>query len=302
MAEYRVAERRLVIAAGLTIVIFAIEVAGGLISNSLALLSDAGHAFIDVLALLLGWFGVRQAERASTPRMTYGYHRVGVLIAIVNALTLVVIVGGILYEAYRRFQAPPPVQGISMLVVAAIGLGVNISVIFMLKAHQKENLTVRSAFFHVLGDTVSSIGVVIGGVIISFTGLLWVDPAISLFIAFIIALSAWGILREGLAIFLEASPKNINMNSLVEDLSSIPEVKGIHDLHVWSITPGLSALTCHVLIEDLPASRMMLMQRQISDLLLTKFNIQHTTIQFECEACDPSTTFCILPHGKHQQQ
>ncbi len=191
------------------------EVAGGLLSNSLALLSDAGHVFADVIALSLSWYGVRQAERPSSAHMTFGYHRVGVIIAIVNTIGIFAIAAVIFYEAYRRLQRPPEVNSLLMLSVAIVGLGVNLLVAFWLRREQRGNINVRSAFWHALGDALASIGVIIGGVIMLLTGWFWLDPAISVLIGFIIVLAAWRILKEGLSVLL--SEQNIHFAGLVAD-------------------------------------------------------------------------------------
>jgi len=181
----------------LTGFILVAEVAGGLISNSLALLSDAGHVFADILALSLSWYGVRQAERPPSKRMTFGYHRVGVIVAIVNAVSIFAIAAFIFYEAYQRFQQPPEINSLLMLLVAIVGLAVNAFVAFWLRREQHGNLNVRSAFWHALGDALASIGIIIGGIIILLTGWFVVDPIISVLIGLVIILAAWRILREG---------------------------------------------------------------------------------------------------------
>ena len=179
----------------LTGFILVAEVAGGLMSNSLALLSDAGHVFADILALSLSWYGVRQAERPPSARMTFGYHRVGVIVAIVNAVSIFAIAAFIFYEAYQRFQQPPEINSLLMLLVAIVGLAVNAFVAFWLRREQHGNLNVRSAFWHALGDALASIGIIIGGIIILLTGWFVVDPIISVLIGLVIILAAWRILR-----------------------------------------------------------------------------------------------------------
>lgn len=278
----------------LTGFILIIEVVGGLLSNSLALLSDAGHVFADVVALSLSWYGVRQAERPSSSRMTFGYHRVGVVIAIVNAISIFAIALVILYEAYRRLQQPPEVNSLLMLSVAVVGLGANALVVLWLRRDQRTNLNVRSAFWHSLGDALASIGVIIGAAIMLLTGWFWVDPIISVLIALIITLAGWRILREGLRVILEATPRHVDITGMLNTLSQIPGVRDVHDVHVWSISPELNAMSCHVLIDDLSTSQAATIRERIEDVLRQQFQIKHTTLQMECQLCSPNDVFCNL--------
>lgn len=286
----------------LTASILVIEVVGGLLSNSLALLSDAGHVFADLLALSLSLYGVIQAKRPASQRMTFGYHRVGVVIAIVNALSIFAIAGFILYEAYSRFVQPPEVKSLLMLSAAAIGLGVNIFVALWLRTEQRENLNVRSAFWHAAGDALASIGVIIGGIIMLLTGWFWVDPIVSALISVIIFIAAWQILKEGLHVLLEATPSGVDISTMMDALGRIPGVKEVHDLHVWSISPGLHAMSSHVLIDDLSISEAASIREQIEDILQQRFNIEHTTIQMECQQCETNDVFCTLTSGSHDKE
>jgi cobalt-zinc-cadmium efflux system protein len=282
----------------LTGFILVAEVAGGLISNSLALLSDAGHVFADIVALSLSWYGVRQAERPPSTRMTFGYHRVGVIVAIVNAVSIFAIAAFILYEAYQRFQQPPEVNSLLMLLVAIVGLAVNAFVAFWLRREQQGNLNVRSAFWHALGDALASIGVIIGGIIMLFTGWFLVDPIISVLIGFVIILAAWRILREGLRVLLEAVPGHVNITEMVNALNRLPGVKDVHDVHVWSISPELHAMSCHVLIDDLSTTQAAGIRQKIEDVLRERFNIKHTTLQMECQQCDANDILCTMTYGQ----
>lgn len=278
----------------LTGLILVVEIVGGLLSNSLALLSDAGHVFADVIALSLSWYGVRQAERPASSRMTFGYHRVGVIIAVVNAVSIFAIAAVIFYEASRRWQQPPEVNGALMLGAAIVGLGVNVFIAFWLRKEQQTNLNVRSAFWHVLGDALASVGVIIGAVIIMLTGWFIVDPIISVLIGFIIILAAWRILKEGLKVLLEATPQQVNVHRMVSALKKIKGVKGVHDVHAWSISPELHAMSCHVLVSDLPLSRAGEIRRELEKVLRSQFDIEHSTLQFECRECGANDLFCSL--------
>ena len=281
----------------LTVFILAAEVAGGLISNSLALLSDAGHVFADILALSLSWYGVRQAERPASTHMTFGYHRVGVIVAIVNAVSIFAIAAIILYQAYHRLQQPPEVNSLLMVLVATLGLAVNAFVAFWLRREQQNNLNVRSAFWHALGDALASIGVIIGGIIILLTGWFLVDPIISVLIGFVIILAAWRILREGLRVLLEAAPGHVDITKMVNALNRLPGVKDVHDVHVWSISPELHAMSCHVLIDDLSIAQAAGIRQKIEDLLRERFQITHATLQTECQQCASNDLLCTLTYG-----
>jgi len=286
----------------IALAILVIEIAGGLLSHSLALLSDAGHVFADVLALSLSWYGVRQARRPSSSGMTFGYHRVGVLIAIVNALSIFAIAAIIFFEAYHRFLNPREVQGLLMLTIAIIGLGANIFVALWLRTEQRNNLNVRSAFWHALGDALASVGVIIGGLIIMFTGWFWVDPIISALIGVIILLAAWQIFKEGMRVLLEATPSGVDVMKMLQVLKQMPGVKDVHDVHVWSISPELRALSCHVLIDDLPTSQAADIRRQIAEVAEQQFNIEHTTVQMECQQCAANDMFCKLTMRSTDQE
>jgi len=286
----------------LSSLILAAELAGGLLANSLALLADAGHVFADVIALSLSWYGVKQAERPASHSMTFGYHRVGVLIAIVNALSILAIALVIFYEAFHRLQQPPEVNSPLMLAVAVVGLGVNLFVASWLRKEQKANINVRSAFWHALGDALASTGVILGGTIILLTGLFVVDPIISIAIGLIIVLAAWSILRDGLRVLLEAAPRGIDIRKIVNSLNQISGVRDVHDLHVWSITPQLHAMSCHVLIDDLTTSEAANIREQIKEVLSQQYNIEHTTLEMECDQCSANDIFCKLTVTKEAEK
>ncbi|MFH0958729.1 MAG: cation diffusion facilitator family transporter, partial [Pseudomonadota bacterium] len=247
-----------------------------------------------IIALSLSWYGVRQAERPATIRMTFGYHRIGVVIAIVNALSIFAIAVIILFEAYNRFQETPEVQGVLMTVVAAVGLAVNIIVALWLRHEQKTNINIRSAFWHASGDALASIGVIFGGLIIMTTGQFWVDPLVSVLISFIILFAVWNIFREGFRVLIEATPKDIDVNELVDALKQIPGVKGVHDIHVWSISPEIRAMNGHILVDDVHMSKVAETREQIEKMVRDRFRIGHTTLQLECQVCKSENVICDL--------
>ncbi|MGD0114502.1 MAG: cation diffusion facilitator family transporter [Dehalococcoidia bacterium] len=292
------AARRLQIAMVLTVAILVAEVATGVLANSLALLSDAGHVLMDLFALTLSWVAIRQAARASTARMTYGYHRVGILVAVVNAVTVAVVAILIFIEAARRLQQTPEIHGSLLLTMAIVGGLANLAVAGLLQGASAGSLNVRSAFLHAIGDLLGSVGVLVAAIAVLTAGLVWVDAAVSVFIGLIIIVGAARILREAIGVFLEASPPHIDVDELVAEMKALPGVKGIHDLHVWSITPTIHALSCHLLVEDRTISQGCAMLEEINDLLSTRFAIAHSTVQMETEACDPNALHCYLaPEG-----
>jgi cobalt-zinc-cadmium efflux system protein len=293
------AARRLQLALFLTVLILVAEAVVGLIANSLALLSDAGHVLMDIIALGLSWIAVRQSARAASGRMTFGYHRVGILVAVVNAAAVIVVAVLIFIEAARRIGAAPEVQGNLLLSMAIAGGAINLLVAWLLHEESRHSLNVRSAFLHVLGDLLGSVGVLVAALaIVFFFGWLWVDPAVSILIGLIILTGAVRILREATTIFLEASPAHVDIDELVREMKAVPGVLGIHDLHVWSITPSIHALSCHLLVENQSISQGCLLLEGVNELLSSRFSIDHSTIQMETEECDPSALHCTFsPQG-----
>jgi cobalt-zinc-cadmium efflux system protein len=278
----------------LSITILAAELVGGLVSNSLALLSDAGHVFADVVAISLSWYGVRQSLKPSNSRMTFGYHRIGVIVAIVNAFVIFAIAAVILFEAYHRFQQPPEVNSRLMMIIAVVGLAANVFVTLWLRREQQRNINIRSVFWHSLGDALASLGVIVGGLIITLSGKFWVDPLVSVLISLIILFAAWSILRDGVKVILEATPSHLDVLEMVETLRKVPGVKDVHDIHVWSISPELHAMNGHILVEDVLTSRAEEIRGRVEKLIHERYGIMHTTLQTECQNCQSSETFCNL--------
>ena len=277
------AKKTLRLAFFLTLIILAAGLTGGILANSLALLSDAGHIVTDLFALGLAWFAAAQAERPSDERRTFGYHRVGILVAFLNAVLLIGIAIFICYEAVQRVQHPEVVQPLIMFVSAAIAIGVNLFIAFGLQK-EEHNLNVRAASLHVIGDIGASIGVVVAGIIILLTGWTIVDPLLSVAIAVLVAFSAWRLLRETMDILLESTPRGICMTDLVKDMQHVDGVRDVHDLHVWSITSDMNALSCHVMIDNLPPTASSPILNSLTTLLKDRYQIGHTTIQFECQS------------------
>ncbi len=297
------AKQTLRLAFFLTLIIVVTEVTGGLLAHSLALLSDAGHALTDIFALGLAWFATAQAERPADARKTFGYHRVGILAALINAMTLMLVTVWILYEAVQRFQHPEPIQPLFMFASAGIGIAVNLYIGFGLQK-EKENLNAKAAALHVFGDVGASIGVIVAGLVILLTGWTLADPILSVGIAALIAVGAWRIVRETTNILLEAVPQDINMGALVQDMKSVAGVEDVHDLHVWCITSGMYALSCHAIITDQPTSESTPILRSLETMLSEKYQIGHSTIQCECHAhqeryCSADGLYCQMEAVGH---
>ncbi len=279
-------QRNLLIALFITAAVMVAELIGGLLSNSLALLSDAGHMFMDVLALLLSFFALRFATRPATEKQTFGFYRLEILAALLNGTVLLVLSLFIFYEAYQRFIEPRKIEGFLMLNVAAIGLGANIASALVLRRGSHESLNVKGAFLHVMGDLLSSVGVILGGTIILFMGWERVDSIISFVIGGIILIGAYKLVMESVNILLESTPKEVDLNEVIDGVKAIEGVRNLHHVHLWTITSGIYALSAHVLIEDQMTSRSSQILEDINRFLRDRFNIDHTTIQFECEACE----------------
>ncbi|HKW70651.1 MAG TPA: cation diffusion facilitator family transporter [Candidatus Dormibacteraeota bacterium] len=276
---------RLRLGLALTVAILLVEFAGGLLSHSLALLSDAGHVLTDVFALGLAWFAVEQAKRPADTRRSYGYSRVGILAALLNSSALIVIVLAIAYEAVRRLAAPVPVQGGIVIAAALVGVAINAFVIRTLRGGGR-NLNLRAAALHVTGDVAASAAVIVAGVVILLTGWLYIDPLLSLVIAALIAYSAWGIVRETLNLLMEGTPPDIDLAAVKAAITGTNQVTGVHDLHVWALSPEEMALSCHVVVGDISLGDAEHVVREMEHRLCDSFAIGHTTIQVEsCHPC-----------------
>ena len=276
---------RLRLGLALTLAVLLIEFAGGLFSHSLALLSDAGHVLTDVFALGLAWFAVEQSKRPADQRRTYGYQRVSILAALLNAITLIVIVLAIAIEAVRRLMDPAPVQGGLVIATALVAIAINAFVILTLRG-DRDNLNLRAAMLHVTGDVAASVGVVIAGAVILLTGWLPIDPLLSLAIAALIAYGAWGIVRETVNLLLEGTPREVDLAAVRTEITGTKLVTGVHDLHVWALSSDELALSCHIVIDDTSLGDAEHVVRELESKLCDRFAIGHTTIQVEsCHPC-----------------
>jgi len=276
---------RLRLALALTLAVLLIEFAGGLLSHSLALLSDAGHVLTDVFALGLAWFAVEQSKRPADQRRTYGYQRVSILAALLNAITLIVIVLAIAIEAVRRLMDPAPVQGGLVIATALVAIAINAFVILTLRG-DGDNLNLRAAMLHVTGDVAASAGVVVAGAVILLTGWLPIDPLLSLAIAALIAYGAWGIVRETVNLWMEGTPRDVDLAAVRAEITGSKLVTGVHDLHVWALSSDQLALSCHIVIDDTSLGDAEHVVRDLESKLCDRFAIGHTTIQVEsCHPC-----------------
>jgi cobalt-zinc-cadmium efflux system protein len=293
------ADRKLVISLILTAAVVAVEAGGGLLSNSLALLADAGHVLADLFALAMSLGALRVARRPADARRTFGYHRVGILTALLNSATLLPLSAYLIYEAMGRFFAPEPIESGIMLGVAALGLVANLAIALLLRGEAHGNLNMESAFLHVAGDAAASAGVIIGGIIIAVTGWTAVDPILSIGISLLIAFSAWRLMRDTVRILLESVPSDVNTEEVVQTMMQVVGVQDVHDLHIWQLGTGIYALSCHVLIEDQLVSRSAAILGELNHLLQDRFHIGHSTIQPECAGCDPNSLYCVLTPTGH---
>jgi cobalt-zinc-cadmium efflux system protein len=292
---------RLSLSLFLTLAFVIIEAAAGIFANSLALLTDAAHNLTDVIALGLTWFAVRITSQPANAQKTYGYHRAGILVALLNSTTLVLISLGIFYEAYQRFLNPPDVQSGVLISVGLIAVVVNLVTALLVHRGSQHDLNLRSAFVHLMGDVLSTVGAVIAGVIIYFTNANWLDPFVSVLIGFLILYNAWGILRDAIDILLEATPRDVDVHALVKDIAQVDGVLGVHDIHVWSLTQSLRTMSAHILTDDLHISAGADIQHQINDMLNHRYNIAHATLQLECVECAPDSLYCDLNGHVHME-
>jgi cobalt-zinc-cadmium efflux system protein len=290
---------RLALSLGLTLAFVGLEAIAGILSNSLALLTDAAHNLTDVIALALSWYAIRLTSQPANGRRTYGYHRAGILVALLNSTTLVLIALGIFYEAYRRFTNPPEVQSEILIAVGIIAVIINLVTALLVHKGSDHDLNLRSAFVHLMGDVISTIGAVIAGVIIYFTGANWLDPLVSVLIGCLILYNAWSIIKDSVDILLEATPRDIDTNKLVQDIKQIQGVLDIHDIHIWSITQNLRTMSAHILTSDLTISACAELRRKINEVAQHRYNIAHATLQLECAECTSTALYCNISEIHH---
>lgn len=279
-----------------------IELTAGFVAHSLALISDAGHNATDALALALAWFAVFIQYKPADESRTYGYHRAGVLAAFVNAIVLIGLTVWMVYESVRRLLAPSAVNEALMIWVAAGGIVLNGGIMLGLRGAGSD-INIRGAFLHMLGDLLGVIAIIAGALVMRATGWMQIDPALSILISLLIVWTAWGITRESLNILLEGLPKGLDLREVVAAVQAVDGVMDVHDLHIWSLGSNSHALSCHMLIEDMPPSQSDHILHRVKHVLGDRFHIHHTTVQFEHASCAISGTGCVIPvdggHGAH---
>ncbi len=290
-------DRRLALILLVTVVILAGEVIGGYLSNSLALLSDAGHMVTDALAIALGFVAARISKRPSDKYATFGYQRVGLLAALINGISLLVIAVLIFHESYQRLVAPPAINIPIMLLIAAIGLAGNLVMAFIL-GHSHEDLNVKSVWLHVLGDTLSSVGVIISGIIIYFTGWTYADPIASALIGVIIVWGGVRLVRDTVSIFLNLTPRGFSVETLIRKIKDMPEVIDLHHVHLWPVAHNNVAFTAHVLVNDQTLGEVEATKKRIEEML-KESGVDHSTLQIECSSvtCD-NNLYCTVNHDE----
>ncbi len=274
-------KRGLKLALLITAIWFVVELLAGFYTNSLALLADAGHMLTDLAALSLSLFAFKIASLPATDKKTYGYVRAEILAALANGVILVMVGVLIAYEAYHRLYRPPSIKIGSMLIVACIGLAANLVSARLLSHSDLENLNVRGAFLHVLGDIFGSVGAISAGAVMSVWNWYLADPIVSILVAALILFSSWQLLRDSVDVLLEGTPRHLKTADILADLGSVEDVLSVHDLHVWAITSGMPALSCHVVLRARAEAPAVLMT--LSRLMRERYHIEHTTIQIEKE-------------------
>ena len=267
----------------LTCAFLGVEVVAGVLTGSLSLLADAGHMLTDVAGLVLALAAMKFAERRPSPRRTFGYHRVEILAALTNALVLAAVAGFILTEAWERFRNPHPVASVPVLAVATVGLLVNVISALVLHRGSKASLNVRGAYNEVLADALSSVGVIVGAAMITATGWLWVDPLVAVAIALFVLPRTWALLREAVHVLLEGTPPEVDIAALRSAMEGVPGVKTVHDLHVWTLTSGIHALSAHAVLQEGAAHGVVL--GALRARVTAGFPISHVTVQLEERCC-----------------
>jgi cobalt-zinc-cadmium efflux system protein len=293
-------ERTLRSALVLTLVFVAVEALCGWFGPSLALLSDAGHNLADAASLGFSWYALSMATKRSHHGMTFGYHRVGVLAAVVNAVSLVVIALLIGWEGVDRIRHPMAANGRLMVGVAGMALVINLLIGLWLHEDSKDDINIRSAYLHQIGDAASAFGVVIAGAVVATTGQSLADPIVSLLIAGLILYSSYGVLTEGATVLLEGTPAGTDMPAVIAAIKGVAGVLDVHDLHVWMVGPGVVACSCHIIVAEQSVREGQQVLRAVVDELKRRFHITHTTVQVEVEGCEDNDMYCIAERSPRQ--
>jgi len=288
-----VVSRKLLVATIATAVFVVVELIAGIAANSLALVGDAVHNFTDTLALLLAFVAVRIERRPANAAKTYGYHRAGVLAAFINSGTLVAFTLYLFYEAVHRLRVPHPVGTRTMLIVAGAAFVLNAAITWWLHGEGREDLNVRGAVLHMLGDAASSIGIVVAALLIARTGRPFWDPAVSILIGILILWSSFGVLREAVNLLLEGTPPGIDPDEVTRAIAAVDGILGVHHLHIWALGASRRALSAHLIVGDVPLKTTSQLLAHVNGLLQRRYAIEHTTIQFELAECPEEDPYCL---------
>ncbi len=278
---------KLLVSALLNVIITIAEIIGGLISNSLALISDALHNLGDSIAVFIAYIAHIISKKDYTDKKTFGYKRIEILAALLNAIILVVIVIFLIIEAIRRFQNPEPIKGLIMFVVAVIGLLANLFAVILISKESKKNINIKAAYLHLFGDTISSVAVILGAVFIYFLGVYWIDPLITILIGIYLLKETYSVLKSVVDILMQGTPKNLDLKKVKHVIEQLPEVDNIHHIHAWNLNDREIHFECHVdLVKDSKVSDTERIRNKIHEILLNKFHISHVTVQYEFNSCD----------------
>ncbi|MBM4125384.1 MAG: cation transporter [Nitrospira sp.] len=293
---YEQLKHRLHLTLGLNAIIILAEVTGGLLINSIGVLSDAGHNLIDQGSLFLALYAHLLASKPATEERTFGFHRAGIVSAFVSSVILLLTAVAIALWAVRRILVPTPVAGGWMITIALVAFAANLGIALLLQQGARDDLNIRSAFWHMLADAWVSLGVAASGAAILLTGWSLLDPLISLVVVVVIVRGAWPLLKESMEVLLESTPPGIKTAHVVEAIERIPGVKNVHDLHIWAVEPRLVMLSCHVLVEGDDSQLTDALLRTVRSRVAAEFGIKHLTVQMETRCCHPDTLHCNLQH------
>ena len=278
--------KKLIWATLMNVIITVTEIIGGIFSNSLALISDAVHNLGDTIAILVALIANRISRLSPTERRTFGYKRIEILAALFNAVTLIIIIFFLFREAWLRFQSPEPIKGLIMFIVAVIGLIANVIAVVLLKNDSGKNINIKAAYLHLLGDTISSVAVIVGSVLIIWFGITWIDPLITILVGLYILRETYFVVREAIDILMQATPKNIDLPAIQSELQKIDGIDNIHHVHAWNLNDSQIHFECHADVStDMKISETSSIQSEIEKILKNKFGISHVTIQFEHYCC-----------------
>src|SRR5262245_58660791 len=305
--HWHASERRMWIVLALTVAFLIVEIAGGLLTGSLALISDAAHMFTDTMALAIAIAAIRLARMPADRKRTFGYYRFEVLAAALNAVLLFLVAIYILYEAYERWMTPRPIATLGMLAIAVAGLAVNLAGMWLLAADAGRNLNVKGAYLEVWADAIGSLGVIAGALVVYFTGYTRADPIVAVLIAFWVLPRSWALFRQSVNVLLEGVPEGVDLAQIDQHLRAVPGVREVHELHVWSLGSGRTSLTAHLILDEAQTDLHRVIG-QANERLRVDFGITHTTLQAEIEHCDPHGQDCVLEtspvrdaHAGHRQ-